>query len=120
MLEHGLVSPVDLTRLNIAFFHINSAISIVLFTSVLVAYWQRPSAFAGNPLARNCHLMSNPTTSITLVRHGHVHNPDGLIYGRLPGFRLSEAGRSKPGPPQSASATRASQRSKCKPATARC
>ncbi len=38
-------------------------------------------------------MMSNPTTSITLVRHGHVHNPDGLIYGRLPGFRLSEAGR---------------------------
>ncbi len=37
--------------------------------------------------------MNNPTTSITLVRHGHVHNPDGLIYGRLPGFRLSEVGR---------------------------
>jgi len=41
MLEHRLVSPVDLTRLNIAFFHINSAISIVLFTSVLVAYWAK-------------------------------------------------------------------------------
>jgi len=39
MLEHRLVSPEDLTRLNIAFFHTNSAISIVLFTSVLVAYW---------------------------------------------------------------------------------
>lgn len=37
--------------------------------------------------------MDNSTTSITLIRHGHVHNPDGLIYGRLPGFRLSDAGR---------------------------
>jgi broad specificity phosphatase PhoE len=32
-------------------------------------------------------------TRITLVRHGHVHNPDNVIYGRLPGFRLSTAGR---------------------------
>ena len=37
--------------------------------------------------------MTEPTTHITLVRHGHVHNPDNLVYGRLPGFRLSTAGR---------------------------
>ena len=29
---------------------------------------------------------------VHLVRHGHVHNPEGVLYGRLPEFRLSEAG----------------------------
>lgn len=29
---------------------------------------------------------------IHLLRHGHVHNPEGILYGRLPGFRLSETG----------------------------
>lgn len=28
-----------------------------------------------------------------LVRHGEVHNPDGVLYGRLPEFGLSELGR---------------------------
>lgn len=28
-----------------------------------------------------------------LVRHGEVHNPQGVLYGRLPGFHLSAAGR---------------------------
>lgn len=32
-------------------------------------------------------------TVVHLVRHGEVHNPDGVLYGRLPGFRLSEDGR---------------------------
>jgi broad specificity phosphatase PhoE len=35
------------------------------------------------------------TTSITrvhLLRHGEVHNPDGVLYGRLPGYHLSERG----------------------------
>jgi broad specificity phosphatase PhoE len=31
-------------------------------------------------------------TIVHLVRHGEVHNPDGVLYGRLPGFRLSTAG----------------------------
>lgn len=30
---------------------------------------------------------------VHLVRHGEVHNPDGVLYGRIPGFGLSEAGR---------------------------
>ena len=30
-----------------------------------------------------------------LVRHGEVHNPDGLLYGRLPGYRLSDLGRAQ-------------------------
>jgi broad specificity phosphatase PhoE len=31
-------------------------------------------------------------TVVHLVRHGEVYNPDGILYGRLPGFRLSDAG----------------------------
>ena len=33
------------------------------------------------------------TTVVHLLRHGEVENPRGLIYGRLPGYRLSEDGR---------------------------
>jgi probable phosphoglycerate mutase len=32
-------------------------------------------------------------TTIDLIRHADVHNPDNLFYGRLPRFRLSELGR---------------------------
>jgi len=32
-------------------------------------------------------------TRIYLVRHGEVHNPEKVLYGRLPGFRLSERGQ---------------------------
>jgi broad specificity phosphatase PhoE len=32
-------------------------------------------------------------TTIYLVRHGEVHNPDRVVYGRLQGFRLSGNGR---------------------------
>lgn len=28
-----------------------------------------------------------------LIRHGEVFNPEGVLYGRLPGFRLSERGQ---------------------------
>jgi broad specificity phosphatase PhoE len=31
-------------------------------------------------------------TIVHLLRHGEVHNPDGILYGRLPGYRLSEDG----------------------------
>lgn len=31
-------------------------------------------------------------TTVHLLRHGEVFNPDKLLYGRLPGFRLSAAG----------------------------
>lgn len=30
--------------------------------------------------------------TVHLVRHGQVHNPDKVLYGRLPSFRLSDAG----------------------------
>ncbi|HUZ52143.1 MAG TPA: histidine phosphatase family protein [Streptosporangiaceae bacterium] len=34
-----------------------------------------------------------PTTIVHLVRHGEVANPDGILYGRLPCFNLSEDGQ---------------------------
>lgn len=42
--------------------------------------------------------MSHPTaapvrTVVHLVRHGEVHNPRGILYGRRDGFHLSERGR---------------------------
>ncbi|MFG1696997.1 histidine phosphatase family protein [Nonomuraea sp. NPDC049309] len=33
------------------------------------------------------------TTVVHLLRHGEVHNPEGVLYGRLPGYHLSETGR---------------------------
>jgi broad specificity phosphatase PhoE len=33
------------------------------------------------------------TTVVHLLRHGEVHNPEGILYGRLPGYRLSERGQ---------------------------
>lgn len=30
---------------------------------------------------------------VHLLRHGHVHNPEKVLYGRLPGFRLSDTGQ---------------------------
>ena len=36
-----------------------------------------------------------PETVVHLVRHGHVENPDRVLYGRLPGFNLSAQGRAQ-------------------------
>ena len=33
------------------------------------------------------------TTTVHLLRHGEVHNPNGVLYGRLPGYHLSATGR---------------------------
>lgn len=33
------------------------------------------------------------TTVVHLVRHGEVYNPDKILYGRLPGWHLSERGQ---------------------------
>ena len=33
------------------------------------------------------------STTLHLVRHGEVENPKGVIYGRMPGFNLSERGQ---------------------------
>ncbi|KZS84246.1 histidine phosphatase family protein [Mycobacterium persicum] len=34
-------------------------------------------------------------TRVHVVRHGEVHNPSGVLYGRLPGYHLSDAGRAQ-------------------------
>ncbi|AKF26494.1 hypothetical protein YH66_02450 [[Brevibacterium] flavum] len=34
-------------------------------------------------------------TIVHLVRHGEVHNPEKILYGRMPGYRLSSRGRSQ-------------------------
>ncbi len=33
------------------------------------------------------------TTTVHLMRHGEVFNPEGVLYGRLHGYRLSDLGR---------------------------
>lgn len=36
---------------------------------------------------------SSATVTVHLMRHGEVHNPDRIVYGRLPNYHLSETGR---------------------------
>jgi broad specificity phosphatase PhoE len=38
-------------------------------------------------------LVSMPQATVHLLRHGEVFNPAGVLYGRLPGYHLSERGR---------------------------
>lgn len=35
------------------------------------------------------------TTTVHVMRHGEVHNPTGVLYGRLPDFHLSDRGRAQ-------------------------
>src|SRR5215469_2626631 len=42
---------------------------------------------------RDNGLPAGTSAIVHLVRHGEVDNPAGVLYGRLPGYRLSEAGR---------------------------
>jgi broad specificity phosphatase PhoE len=39
--------------------------------------------------------MSAPTSRVLLMRHADVENPQGVIYGHLPGFGLSQLGRAQ-------------------------
>jgi broad specificity phosphatase PhoE len=34
-------------------------------------------------------------TRVHVMRHGEVYNPDAILYGRLPGFHLSERGKAQ-------------------------
>ncbi len=38
---------------------------------------------------------SETRTIVHVLRHGEVHNPSGILYGRLPGFRLSVTGEAQ-------------------------
>lgn len=34
-------------------------------------------------------------TVVNVMRHGEVHNPEGILYGRLPDYHLSDRGRAQ-------------------------
>lgn len=34
-------------------------------------------------------------TTVYVMRHGEVHNPEQVLYGRLPDFHLSDRGRTQ-------------------------
>ena len=38
-------------------------------------------------------MSSNDVTVVHLMRHGEVHNPQGVLYGQLPDYHLSELGK---------------------------
>ncbi|WP_224401375.1 histidine phosphatase family protein [Pseudonocardia sp. ICBG1034] len=38
---------------------------------------------------------SGPVTVVHVLRHGEVHNPEGVLYGRIPGYHLSDHGRAQ-------------------------
>lgn len=40
----------------------------------------------------NRAMTSTTRTVVHLMRHGEVHNPDRVLYGRLPGYQLSDLG----------------------------
>lgn len=44
-------------------------------------------------MCRGARMRSAALTKIYLIRHGQVHNPHQVMYGRLPGFRLTSTGR---------------------------
>ena len=54
---------------------------------------------AGGPAASGRTQAGGPAASgrtiVHVMRHGEVHNPDGILYGRLPDFHLSERGRAQ-------------------------
>ena len=56
---------------------------------------RRRRAAARRRLRQSAHEPdAQPTrTVVHLLRHGEVHNPEGVLYGRLPGYHLSELGR---------------------------
>lgn len=48
---------------------------------------------AESPSSDGTDRPEHTTTVIHLLRHGEVHNPQGILYGRLPGYHLSDLGR---------------------------
>lgn len=51
-----------------------------------------PERASESPEGRTLH-DGTPVTVVHVVRHGEVHNPDGVLYGRLDGYHLSDRGR---------------------------
>ena len=76
------------------------------------------AAARGRGARRTAVTVSVADASVHLLRHGEVHNPDRILYGRLPGFRLSETGRaagrrSSPKAPRRRRPRRASSPRRC-------
>lgn len=46
-------------------------------------------------MTEDVHPHQTTRTIVHVLRHGEVHNPKGILYGRLPGFRLSVAGQAQ-------------------------
>jgi len=49
--------------------------------------------FQSNQMIQTGIIPQLAATRISLVRHGSVHNPSNIFYGRLPGFSISKKGR---------------------------
>ena len=52
-----------------------------------------PAAGPGPAATLQSIVPGETVTVVHLLRHGEVHNPEGVLYGRLPGYHLSELGR---------------------------
>ncbi|GAA1868333.1 histidine phosphatase family protein [Pseudonocardia ailaonensis] len=39
--------------------------------------------------------VTGPRTVVHVLRHGKVHNPEGILYGRIPGYHLADEGRAQ-------------------------
>lgn len=46
-------------------------------------------------MTEHSDLTADNETIVHVMRHGEVHNPKGVLYGRLPGFGLSVTGRAQ-------------------------
>src|SRR5690606_25840184 len=57
------------------------------------AHHREPAQLTSDTPGILCETEPMPRTRVPLVRHGEVHNPEGILYGRLDGYRLSERGR---------------------------
>lgn len=54
-----------------------------------------PASGTGGGLILPGDVAGDVETIVHVMRHGEVHNPNGVLYGRLPGFQLSVTGRAQ-------------------------
>lgn len=52
-----------------------------------------PAAAHGETVVTDHDDAPGERTVVHVMRHGEVHNPEGVLYGRLPGYHLSDLGR---------------------------
>ena len=70
---------------------LSDLVPVVEVDGVQVGYWRIKEVERASWRSRSAG-DNRPMPTVHLVRHGQVHNPDKVLYGRLPQFRLSEAG----------------------------